>query len=95
MGRGSCPGTRSPWAGFYGVLRVQTRLALTGKCTGDFSIQGGLALSSAVFPCCGAGSGGAGEVISVPGLHPTVLKGGPCQQVFFPNTWWCWVGAWT
>lgn len=62
---------------------------------GDFSIQGGVALSSAVFPCPEQGSGGAGEVISVPGLHPTAFKGGPCQQVFFQNTCWCWVGAWT
>lgn len=41
------------------------------------------------------GSDGAGEEISVPELHPTALNGGPCQQVFFQNIWWCWVGAWT
>lgn len=35
-----------------------------------------------------------GEFLHPERMHPAALKGGPCQQVFFQDIWWCWVGAW-
>lgn len=73
---------------FMEFSQFQTSLALTGKCTGEFLHPGRncLVLSCVSLPWS------RDQVISVPELHPTALKGGPCQQVFFQNIWCCWVG---
>lgn len=60
-------GTHSPWAGFYGVLSFRQVIPSQVSVQGNFSIQGEFPCPELCFLAL-EGSGGAGEVISVPEL---------------------------
>lgn len=60
MGRGSCPGTCDPWAGFYGVLSFRQVLPSQVSVRGDFSIGEALPCPEVCFLALEQGSGGAG-----------------------------------